>query len=1014
MESKNKLDLKFKGRDDELKDLMEIYHEAINGSLSTVFISGEAGVGKTRLIDEFIQEIQKDHDAELVRGWCLPDTIEPLMSVRKALRKADLQYLISKEPPPKVLSVYLMNNSGLLLNKAEREESGLDSDIFASMLSAVENFVSDSLTLAGQEQEGSSLNSIGYGSYNILIQSTEDFSLSAVIDGTTSEFLLEDMDDTLGSVDKKYQDWDGDIQKTDELLPKLRWFIESGKYDGEYLVDDPKLKQENLFDNLLMGLQRLSEEKPILFFIDDLQWADSNTLLLLHYLSRNLEENRILLIGTYRPEDVFEEREGRSHQLLKTLQNMRREDLFEELELNRLDRESCQKMVSAFFDNMDTQIEFMDKIYHESEGNPLFLIEVLQMLVGEGYITEEDGSWNLSKPMDKIDLPSKVYDVIERRLDRLKKEQRDLLDWASVVGEEFTSDILNNVSDQNKIKILKNLNNIENSHNIIHYDERRYRFDHSKMRDILYGSISGELRQEYHRIIAQGYEDLYEDEEETIVDELAHHFYRAQDDRAVSYMIKAAEKAKESYANDEAIKLLTDSLSLIDEEKKIADVRTKLGDLYFRKGEFEEAVESYEEAVEHEDDLKVRAGIYHKISNVIIRKGEYQQCRRICDKGLSLLEKGDVLEKSELLRTKGWTYLREGDHDTAEDIFNRSLNITEELGDEKELGEIYHSFGTLYFSQDMYQEALENFDRSKRYREKVGDPIGISKTLNNEGNVYDDLGELDKAQECYEESLKLSKKIGDKYTIAATLNNLGIIHWFKGEFDRVLECQEESLEMFKKIGDMRTISILLNNIGNIYQDRGELDKALENYEESLKIAEDMENRAAATHPLTNIGLLYLDKKNYDEALECFERSLKMSIENKEKYHSVTNRCGLTEAYLSMGRTEKAREQAEEGLKTSKEIGSKTMIGKSELYLGMVCRYEEDLDTACSHLQDSIDILEESGERRELARALYEYGKTKSDMGGSKEAEEILVKAKELSEDTGMIFLSKKIEQNLKR
>ncbi len=1013
MESKNKLDLEFKGRDDELTDLMDIYEEAISGSLSTVFISGEAGVGKTRLVDELIAEISKDDEIELIRGWCLPDTIEPLMSVRKAMRNADLQYLISEEPPPKVLSVYLMNNSGLLLNKAEREESGLDSDIFASMLSAVENFVSDSLTLAGQKQEGSSLNSIGYGSYNILIQSTEDFSLSAVIDGTTSEFLLEDMNETLHSIDTKFTDWDGDIEKTDELFPKLRWFIGSGKYDGEYLVDDPKLKQENLFDNLLLGIQRLSEERPILFFIDDLQWADSNTLLLLHYLSRNLEENRILLIGTYRPEDVFEEREGRSHQLLKTLQNMRRESLFEELELNRLDRASCQNMVSSFFDNMDTQIEFMDRIYKESEGNPLFLIEVLQMLIGEGYITEENGSWKLTKSMDKIDLPSKVYDVIERRLDRLMREQRDLLDWASVVGEEFTSDILNQVSDQNKISILKNLNNIENSHNIIHYDERKYRFDHSKMRDILYGNIGEELKQEYHRTIAEGYLELYEKDEEEGIDDLAHHFYRAQDDRAVTYMLKAAEKAKDSYANDEAIELLTDSLTLIDEEKKIADVRTEIGELYFIKGEFEEAMESYEEAVRLEEDPRAKAGIYHKIANVAIRKGEYQQCRRICDKGLSLLEKGVVIEKSRLLRNKGWTYLREGDHETAEDIFNRSLNIAEGLEDERELGEIYHSYGTLYFSQDQYKKALENFGRSKKYREEVGDPIGISKTLNNEGNVYDDLGELDKAQECYQESLKLAEKIGDKYTIAATLNNLGIIHWLKGEFDKVLECQEESLEMFKKIGDMRTISILLNNIGNIYQDRGELNKALENYEESLKIAEDMENKSAETHPLTNIGQVYRDKKNYDEALGYFKRSLKICLENKERHHSVTNRCGLAEVYLYMGHTEKARQHAEEGIKTSQEIGSKSMIGKSKQYLGMVFREMGDYEEACSEFQASIQILEETGEKRKLARTLYEYGKTKRDMGEREEAEEILERAKELSDETGLIFLSKKIAQGLK-
>ena len=100
----------------------------------------------------------------------------------------------------------------------------------------------------------------------------------------------------------------------DDLLTPL---VASGKYDGHLLVDDPEIRKENLFDNVVLGFQRMSAEHPLLLFLDDLQWADHSTLGLLHYLARNTRLSRVLIMGTYRTEEIL--KAGGRHQLEREL-----------------------------------------------------------------------------------------------------------------------------------------------------------------------------------------------------------------------------------------------------------------------------------------------------------------------------------------------------------------------------------------------------------------------------------------------------------------------------------------------------------------------------------------------------------------------------------------------------------------------------------------------------------------------------------------------------------------------
>ncbi|MCK5347239.1 MAG: AAA family ATPase, partial [Candidatus Heimdallarchaeota archaeon] len=496
----------FVGREQELNQLKQALDNTIQGNGSTIFISGEAGIGKTRLTNEIIKDAEKQN-AQILRGWCLAESLEPLMPMRTAFREAGLDHIFIGEKPPKLLSLYLINKAGMLISKSEREESGIEPDIFAGMLSAVSNFVKDSLEGMDKSSTGKGLNVMGYDNYRIIIEHSPNCSLAAVISGKENEFFLDDLKQTLSSIELEYsgiiKNWSGridDVTGTKEILLEL---MNLGKYEGEFLVDDPKILQENLFDNVLLGIQRLSRERPVILFLDDIHWCDPTSLNLLHYLSRNIRENQILILGTYRPEDIIDDDEGKPHQLKKTMQNMSREDLFSSIQISRLDKANTKNLVTNVLVSNNLDHGFFLRIHSETEGTPFYILEVIKLLIEEGSLESDDNVWKLATKMEELAIPSKIYDVVKRRLDRLKGEQRDILESASVIGEEFSSEIIGTVLGLNRIMLLRNLSEIENNHKLIHSHQKIYVFDHAKVREVLYNGIMDELRQEYHRITGE-------------------------------------------------------------------------------------------------------------------------------------------------------------------------------------------------------------------------------------------------------------------------------------------------------------------------------------------------------------------------------------------------------------------------------------------------------------------------------------------------------------------------------
>jgi len=899
------------GRENEFSELKECLIKASRGRGSTVLISGEAGIGKTRLIDE-LKNVAQSKGFQILSGNGLYESLTPYMPFVEALRSEGLESLFADEAP-RVEAAYLVTNTGLLIKEVVRKETELDPDIFASMLVTVGDFVKDSLSMLEGEQIPDTLNRLGYGDHTILIESGLVTNLVTILTGRENEFLINDMRGILSEIGKRYGDvleqWDGDEESVKDIEKLLQPLVTSGKYDGIYYgKSDPRARRNLLFENVSMGLTRRAQTTPTVLCLEDLHWADASSLALMHYVAKNTRECSLLILGTYRPEDVAAE-EGRTHPLIDTMQLMNREDLYEKIELQRLREESMTEFLSSLLGQIDLGDEFENRMYAETEGNPLFIMELMRLLVDEEVISIHLGTWKLAKGLEEIDIPSKIYDVIVRRLNRVEGENKDILDYASVIGEEFPSNILTSAMGLERIRLLESLRTLEQKHGLIHSSNGNYRFDHSKIKEVLYEEIPPELRTEYHSIIAGTIETANKGNIEEVIGDLAFHYSRCKSkEKALHYLTKAAEKAKKEFSNEEAIGFYYEALEFEDDRQKRVEVLEALGNIYYLIGNYDRSIESYEGALELSDEGSKKADIKAKIGMNHEYKGEFTESMRACDEALGLLEGTGCMEEAHALNNVGSVYSFRGEFDKALKYYQRSLELYERIGDEMDTSKVVNNMGVVYQQTGKYEESLEHFKRSLGIFTKAGDLSGAATCLMNIGLLHRIGGEYDKALECQEKSLEMREKTGYLGGISFCLHEIGNIRYCTGAYDRALEYYEESLGLCKKLGNPTGMSFDLCAIAETHLRIGDLPKALD----YCKMASDLSNEIGYTENIAAskriFGMIYREQNDWERSIKEFEECISNLVDVRFEKELADSHYEFGLMWKKKGDTEKAEEQ----------------------------------------------------------------------------------------------------------
>jgi DNA-binding winged helix-turn-helix (wHTH) protein/predicted ATPase len=331
--------------------------------------------------------------------------------------------------------------------------------------------------------------------------------------------------------------------------------------------------RERMLREMADAIEALAADAPLLLVLEDLHWSDYSTLDLIAYVARRRDPARLMVIGTYRPVDVILS----EHPLKEIKRELQAHGLCQELPLEYLTESAIADLLALKFPGHDFPGRLARVIHRRTEGNALFVVNVVQHLRDERRLVEEDGRWQLRDGVERIesDVPENVRQLIERQLDRLTPGERRALEGASVAGMECsTVAIAAGLAEEigwveEQCEALVRRHRFLLPARLVSLPDGtvtpRYTFSHVLYRDVPYSLMPPTRRRQVHARIGERGEAIYGERVGEIAAELAMHFEQGQDaTRAVRYLLLAAGNAMHRSAHHEAEALARRGLLALD------------------------------------------------------------------------------------------------------------------------------------------------------------------------------------------------------------------------------------------------------------------------------------------------------------------------------------------------------------------------------------------------------------------------------------------------------------------
>jgi predicted ATPase len=676
----------------------------------------------------------------------------------------------------------------------------------------------------------------------------------------------------------------------------------------------PQVWKDQAFSAITRELLYLSSVKPLILVLEDMHWADSASLALLHYISRAILNEKILVLVTFRSEELGIDAEGRLHPFIETINLMNRESLFEEIQLANLNQEDVRGIAESMLGGK-VNPKLVERLMKESRGNPLFAVEFLRMLSEHGNLIHEKDQWQLS--VEQLGLPSKVKGVIMRRLGTLSPDQRRVLDVASVIGEKFNPALIAGVLYKDPMEIFEVLNRILKSTSLVSVNENLYEFDNPKFQEVLYEEISSPLKRVYHGRVAEQIEKVEKDSKEIPFNDLAYHFAQAGNkEKSVKYSLAAGQDALARFSNKEAIKhyrYVLETLTELDEfavERKVA--LEGLGDAYFANCRFEDAIKTFERLAKSETG-STRLRAYRKAMDAAWFVEPPSRMLQLVKKA-EKYPTSERLERARILRNKGRAYYKLGDLKAALRAIEEALRISKE---EYSLPDMARNLGMaggqrIFCGYDV-KNGLGEIQRSVSLQQELGN-TQIELTVRAYRNMFfHAFGLFQDLADEYHNMLKISEKIGDFRTSAET--NILMSEQFEnlGNFEEAIALSLKALEYSRKTDaemlQPRIYAILTRQYARI----GDLKKASHYFDILMKIPSKILSHPYVAPWVALAGaVLFAAKSRWKEVNQRFQKAFEISKKGIWQHTNLESSPIFRKNYIwaleLQGRTEEAEFQ----------------------------------------------------------------------------------------------------------
>ena len=754
---------------------------------------------------------------------------------------------------------------------------------------------------------------------------------------------------------------------------------------------DAEGSELRLYSYLLQTLREMASVQPLLIVLDDLQWADELTVGFLEFLARTgqLEASAVRFLGIYRTEETTE-----------GLTKLRSRDEVDDVVLGRLDEGAVGAMVKEMLALPQPPTVFTRFLLERSEGVPFFVAEYLRVAIAEGVLYRDAaGVWRVGdgegeathETYESLPLPSSLADLVGRRLDGLRPSQRALVDMAAVLGREVSVQLLGEATadgaDWDHLEALR-------VRQVFELEGEVVRFSHDRIREVAYAQIPEGGRRERHELAARAIEAVYSTDLDPHQAELGRHWATAGDRlKGRRCYLAGARRAASAFTNEEAERLYRSYLALVDQPTaESLEARNELASkVLVLTGRSDQArplfVQSVEEARALGNRLMETRSLV-ALGRLDEKAGRIEPSREALEDALRLSrDLSDRAEEGTVLECLGHWHRGQGRMDAARAIYEESLAISREVKDRMSEGTLLGNLANLSRDQGrgdeartLYQQALDIHRETGYRREEAKCLDGLAILLWREGQTAE-------AGKLHQQTLAFFREVGDRRAEAYALGSLGLLHKSEGRLELAQEMYEQSRVLLSEVGDRRAEGFLLNNLAGLSRTLGRKEAAREQYEQALQIFRGSGYREGEGVSLANLGSVHLGLGNLDESEKFLEQALAV-------HRGVGNRMseGITFEHLgnlfrTQMRMDEANETYEQALAIHREVGNRSSEGTTLRKLSKLALIADDLPRASALARRAEEILQELGEKFQLALVVAQQGHIR--LAGASDASEAL-------------------------
>jgi len=667
---------------------------------------------------------------------------------------------------------------------------------------------------------------------------------------------------------------------------------------------DPQMEKRRLFE-AIYRLLRPSAPHSLVLILEDLHWSDQSSQGLLAHLARAIERDPVLVLASYRVDELH-----RRHRLTHLIAQLTRERRYHEVRLAPLGREELANLLETTLEQ-PLPDAFVDALYARTEGNPFFVEELLKALIASGRLDALIAAARQRRGGVPFEISLALKDSILSRTTDLDPATAEVLRYAAVIGRRFDFDLLLQLTGLTEAELLQAVALLIERQLVA--EERgdlddRYRFQHALTREVVYDDLLGRERRVRHRAVLQALEELYADQLDSVVDQLAYHSLQAKElARAAGYARRAGDKAMQMRA-------------------------------------YREALTHYETALEllETDDPGERAALTEQLAAAAAPLDADLHLRYLREAHQIYAQIGDRRKVAEIDCWIGWA-ARWIDLETAFAHAHAAVAAFEAEPPGRDLATAYFMLSRLYMVSARPHESIAWAEKAQPLAEACADEELAANLLNNIGVSLVLLGETQRGIALLERALDLAKRLAAStwFTGRRMYSNLSFWLLLLGEFDRAAAIAREGCEYAAEAGYIPSGEWFVLNIAELYL--GHWDAADALFDRTRRYGEPSPWEAE----------LLRRRGRPEAARQLLEQSLPA---NNTQHHSVRAalRCALARTHLTLGAIEQATAVMDGGIAdwrtTGPLVGTEPLLGcgvEVELAAGraeQVCELLDALST----------------------------------------------------------------------